>query len=269
MSTRKILILSDFSEVSTHLLTYGLQLAQYLKAQVWIQYVYYIPPSVAGEVFIPANALDSYEKDISDAFQQLKGTLPELKEKEVHFVVSQGDLIPVMNKLIDNKNIDLVIIGNQVGGFLTNILGSNAIKVIQQAHCPVLSVPDGITFKPFQRMVWATDLKETDKTMLNRLLDFASAFLAHIDAVHVSDKPVDASQLAQSMDLALKNISHLFYHIHATDVEKGLEQHIETHKNDLVVMMPRAHSFFDRIFQKSVSRRVAYQTKIPLLTIHE
>jgi nucleotide-binding universal stress UspA family protein len=271
MKTKKILILSDFSEVSHALLQYGLALAQQLNAQVWIQHTYYIPPNIAGEVFIPAEALEDYEKTIYQKFEFLKKELPALKAPEVQFVVSFGDLVPEMNKLIDKAQIDLAVIGKQGGGFVTNILGSNTIKIIQHAHCPVLSVPEGIAFQPYRRMVMAVDLKETQPSVIRQVADFAQVFRSRMDIVHVSEAPVavDVRQLSHMLDKALENVSHQFFHIHASEIDKAIERHVEGNSSDLLVLLPRKHSFFDSIFQKSISRQLAYQKKTPLLTIHE
>lgn len=270
MNTHKILILVDFSEVSTKLLEYGLALAQQLDARVWIQHTYYIPPNAAGEVFIPAEALEEYEKEIYQEFEALKQKLPALKHQNAHFEVSFGDLLPEMNKLIDREQINLVVIGNRGGGLITNILGSNTIKVIQHAHCPVLSVPEGISFEPFRRMAIAIDLKATRPEVIRHIAAFARDFRARVDIVHMSEAPVavDATQLTHTLDKALEEVAHQFFHVHTSDIEKGIEQHILGCNTDLLVLLPRAHSFFDSLFQKSISRQMAYQKKIPLLSIH-
>lgn len=269
MNIQKLLILSDFSETSTPLLMYGLALAQSLNARVWVQHAYFIPPNVAGEVFIPVDALEKYEKSIRKEFIKLKEEFPVLKEKDVPLVISYGNLVPEMNKFIGQEDIDLVVMGNQGGGFITNILGSNTIKVIQHAHCPVLSVPEGTEFHPFTRIALAVDLQETKPAVISHIVDFAQTFHAQVDIVHVSETPVHLKALTHALDVSLQNVTHAFYNVLSVDIEKGIEQHVEQYKNDLVVLLPRAHSFFDRLFQKSITRQVAYQKKVPLLTIHE
>lgn len=220
MNIKRLLILSDFSQVSMPLLNYGLALAQSLGAQVWVQHAYYIPPNVAGEVFIPVDAFEKYEKSIRREFTELKDKLPALQQ-DMPLVISYGDLVPEMNKLIDQQHIDLVVMGNQGGGFLTNILGSNTNKVIQHAHCPVLSVPEGVEFHPFRRIALAVDLQETKATVLEQISVFAQAFQAQVDIVHVSEQPVPIRELAHGLDVSLQNVAHAFYNVLSVDVEKA------------------------------------------------
>lgn len=268
MNTKKILILVDFSELSMSLLHYGLALSRHLGAEVWIQYVYYIPPNFAGEVYIPVDALDDYKKKVHKEFDKLKEEHGDLKE--ARFVMNYGDLLTEANKLIDREDIGLVVMGKKGEGFLTNILGSNTVKLIEHAHCPVLSVPEDISFQKFHHLAIAIDLKETSGDIFQYVESFAQAFSAKVDIVHVSEAPVaiDATKLKPVIEKAFSNVPHQFFHIHAVDVEKSIEKHVEGNNIDLLVLLPRAHSFFDSIFQKRITRQAAFQEKIPLLSIH-
>nr|WKN35675.1 universal stress protein [Tunicatimonas sp. TK19036] len=270
MRIKKVLVLTDFSEASIPLLNYGLSLAHYLHAQVWVQHTYYIPAVAASDMYVPVDLQAQCEENAHQKFNLIKKTLPALQEHNVRFVVSYGDLVTEMNKLIDQEQINLVVVGNQGSGFLTNILGSNTVKVIQHAHCPVLSVPAKAVFRPFRRLALAVDLKNTAIDPINLTSDIARAFNARVDLIHISDAPVpvDTEQMTKLLDSALDEIVHHFFHVHSADIEQGIERHLEGNNNDLIVLLPREHAFFDRVFQRSISQRIAYQNKIPLLTIH-
>jgi nucleotide-binding universal stress UspA family protein len=268
MKIDKLLILSDLDEVSLPLLRYGLALADHLGAEVWVQYVYHITAHVSGDMYISPNMLESYEKRVLQEYDGVKKEIPELAK--AHFVLSQGELVVEMNQLIDAEQIKLVLMGNRSSGFLTNILGSNANKVIQHSHCPVLSLPLEMDFEPFRKLAFALDLQETPKEAIAYIRDFASAFQSRVDIIHVSTAPVpvDVSQMVRLLDNKLEGVRHQFFHIKSEEVEEAIERHAEGNSIDLVVLLPRVHSFFDQLFQKSISRQAAYQKKTPLLTIH-
>jgi len=270
MKTDKILILSDFSNVSVPLLRYGLALADHLQAAVWIQYVYYIPANMTGEIYLSSESLKSYERSIRAHYKHLIKDLPELDRDDVNFVLSHGDLVEEMQKLVTQERIGLIVMGNRSGGFMTNILGSNANKVIQHAPCPVLSIPQEVDFQPFHKIALAIDLQKTSEEVVAFVTDFARSFNAQVDIVHISQAPVpvDVNQLAHTLDKKLEGLKHQFFHIHAAEVEEAIERHIEGNNTDLLVLLPRKHAFFDRLFQKSISRQAAYQKKTPLLTVH-
>ena len=268
MSLNRILILNDFSDASQKSVQYGLQLAQSLEASTWIQHVYYIPPDLAGQVEISQEALKNYEKNIYQQFDSLKSELGI--GEDTQFVVNRGDLIEEMNRLIDKETIDLVVVGNHGGGGWTNILGSNTVKIIQHAHCPVLSVPEAAIFKPFRQIAFAADLKETSPEVLIQLVNFAQTFQAHVDVIHVSDKTSrDSKEEFGMLEQMLHPVSHTFYYAWDKDIEEGILEHVQERQNDILVLVPRVHPFFDRLFQKSISQQMVYHSKLPLLSIHE
>lgn len=267
----KILILTDFGKLSKPLLNYGLALADFLDARVWVQYVYQITANVSGDMYISPVVLEGYEKEVQKKYAQLQEEIPALQKDTVQLSVSSGDLLIEANDLIDKEQIDLVVMGNRSEGFLTNILGSTANKMIQHAHCPVLTIPQQIDFKPFKKMALAVDLHKSDGEMLSFLARLARIFSARIDIIHISTAPVpvDVGKMMNTLEHAFENLTHQFFHIHASEIDEGIARHVEGNSIDLLMLMPRKHPFFDSLFQKSVSRQAAYQKKVPLLTLRQ
>ena len=69
--------------------------------------------------------------------------------------------------------------------------------------------------------------------------------------------------------LVLKNIKHSFETTKNDDVRAGLFEFAEKNSADMIAMMPRKHSLFEKIFKSSVTKKVAMGVKVPLLTFHE
>nr|WKN34591.1 universal stress protein [Tunicatimonas sp. TK19036] len=269
MEIQKILILIDLSEETPSLFTYGLQLAQAWNAEVWVQHIYYIPPDLAGEVFIPMDALKKYEHQAHKAFEQLKESANLSTDREPHFLISHGDFVVQANQLIDQEGIDLVMVGNRGGGYSANILGSHTLKAIYHIHGPVLSVPKEALFRPFHRIAFATDWHNHSPKALDQLIVLARHFKAHLDIIHVSQKHGKPMEEVSRQTYDLGEVSHTFYYLWVKEIEEGLQQHLVEHQNDLIVLVPHHHTFFDWLFQKSVTRQMAYHTQIPLLTLKE
>ncbi len=259
--------MTDFSEDAQHALAYGLQLAQLVRAQVWIQHVYYVPPDAVGEVSIARDALKNYEQQIYQEFETLRQKLNIAPEVEL--LVERGDLITRMNQLIDRERIDLVVVGNRGKGFLTNLLGSNTVKIIHHAHCSVLAVPEKAPFPPFQRLLFAADLQQLSSDVLTYINKFTQHFPAPVDIIHVYKKGDHDVESPKQLDKVFDLVPHTFHYVWTEDVEEGIQQHIEEHGNDLLMLVPRAHPLFDKLFQRSMSRKLAYHGQVPLLAIRD
>lgn len=148
MTIRKILLLLDLGEETTSLLAYGGSLARALGADMWLQHVYYLLPEMEEELFIPSEALQIYEQQLHEQLTSLQEQVAEQSGRTVQYEISFGELATEMNRLTAQERIDLVVMGNRGKDFSDNILGSNTLKVIHRATCPVLSVPGPLPFRP-------------------------------------------------------------------------------------------------------------------------
>jgi len=267
MEENRILCMIDFSEATPALLSYAARLASAYQAKLWVLHVYFVPSGYQGEVFIPKEALEGYEKQCREDFGKFKKG-DDLKDVDLHFEVRHGDLIEEANQLIAQKKISLLLAANRGGGLLVNILGSNTLKLIYHAQCPVLTVPPGLTFQPFRRPLMAIDGEETPRQQLVRFMKMLLPYKPVLDVIHIAGKRDRTFKEMNKKEYSFEGIPHTFYYLWENHVEDGLEHHMAEHANDLIIMIPRHHRFFDRLFQKSITRQVAFHTSVPLLTIH-
>lgn len=69
--------------------------------------------------------------------------------------------------------------------------------------------------------------------------------------------------------LAFKNLKHGFYMIKDDEVDEGIEDFLEDHPSDLLAMVARKRNLFERIFKASHTRKMSYETEIPLLVLQD
>ena len=60
-----------------------------------------------------------------------------------------------------------------------------------------------------------------------------------------------------------------YYDLQALDALIGIEQAIGEHDIDMLTIILKQRSLLDRIFHSSVSKRIAKQVAIPILTLHD
>ncbi len=267
MNIRKILILVDLSETTPSLLRYGVQLASSLSAHVWVQHVYYFPPDLAGDVLIPPDALERYEVQARKKLEDLKHSVASLIEKPLHTIVVRGDLAVQANRLIEQQHIDLAVIGNRGGGLSSNILGSNTLKIIYHLQCPVLSVPTQASFQPFRRIAFATDWQQTSPKHVDQLKSLVNSWKAHLDIIHVSADKKPSENVNELYHL--EDIPYTLHYLWDKDIEVGLQKYVAEQQTDLLILIPHQHSFFDRLFQRSITQQMVYHSHLPLLTLRE
>jgi K+-sensing histidine kinase KdpD len=106
---------------------------------------------------------------------------------------------------------------------------------------------------------------------LLRLIYFAEQYDCPLDILHVksdSDHYFNAEN-----NFFTKNKGKISYpNLHFIELEKGdvvqsINQYVEEKEVDLLVMAKHNRNFFDRLFHKSLSKKMAFHTKIPLLVL--
>lgn len=266
MRVQKILILLDLGEETAPLLAYGVSLAQSFGADLWLQHVYSLPPEMEGELFISTESLRTYEEQLHERLSTLQERVATQLGRPVQYDLRFGSLATEMNQLIEREPMNLVVMGNRGKNFSDTMLGSSTLRVIRHAIRPVLSVPRSLLFHPFRRIALATDWEETSLSTVTWLVGFAQQCQAHLDIIHFRHRE-EAVRGQLTLERAMSLVPHTFYSPRSHTIEKGIHRHVAQHRNDLIALIPRTHGFFERLFQKSVTKQMVYRTHMPLLTL--
>jgi nucleotide-binding universal stress UspA family protein len=170
------------------------------------------------------------------------------------------------------QEADMIVLGTTgASGAAEVLFGSNAASVVSKSLAPVLVIPRNSTFKNFTRIVYATDYNEPEFPSMLRLIYFVEQFDCRLDVVHVksdADKYFNAEN-----NFFKKNKEQISYpNIHFVELEKGdvlqsINNYVETEHVDLLVMAKHNRNFFDRLFHRSLSKKMAFHTQIPLLVL--
>jgi nucleotide-binding universal stress UspA family protein len=136
----KILVTTDFSEVSDHALDYALALARRYDARIYLTHVITPDPFQFAE---PQLAQATYEKVRQAAEEGITDILISGKLRGVphEVLMEEGNVWPTLDKLITEHEIDLVVVGTHGRGKVQKILiGSVAEEIFRQADTAVLTV---------------------------------------------------------------------------------------------------------------------------------
>ena len=60
-----------------------------------------------------------------------------------------------------------------------------------------------------------------------------------------------------------------FYSVTSVQIDAGIEVFIEDLAPDLVAVLHRHHSFFEKLWKASISKKIARHSQIPILSLSE
>jgi len=237
---------------------------------------YHVPiPHVdvgAGAIVQPL--MEGFEENLKQDFEELMNEIPELKETPHRNLIVHGFATDAILEMIEKENVDLVILGTKgASGVLENFIGSVTGAIIKDCKCPVIAVPENGSLSNISKIVLATDYRplEDENHLVEPLVKLANLYNADVDVFHVAqteDKDIKARESAV-LDHALEFTRHSFHISREQDVEKAILDYIKIENVDMIAVFPRHHSLVEKIFQTSISSKLAYHSKVPVLSLHE
>jgi nucleotide-binding universal stress UspA family protein len=141
----RILVPTDFSELSSVALEYGQALAERFGASLHVLHVIEDPfmlGATSSEIYVPdVPALRAAL--VTEAEAQLAGLLPDRVRDALHVTteVRVGHAAPIICDVARTSPCDLVVMGTHGRTGVAHLfLGSVAEKVVRMAPCPVLTI---------------------------------------------------------------------------------------------------------------------------------
>src|SRR6202140_3899038 len=161
ITLKNILFATDFSAASDAAAPIAIQIARRYGAKVYGVHVNRFDDYTAAAPNAWAALAEAAERESKEDAGRLNEQLQGI-EHEV--VVGEGKIWEVMSDLIEQKEIDLVVLGTRGRtGLGKALLGSVAEQILRQAACPVLTVGLHVTSQPekavrMHEILYATDL---------------------------------------------------------------------------------------------------------------
>lgn len=277
---KKILCPTDFSKAATNAASYACLIAERTGAALTLLHVVHLPLLAKTETALSANeVLGEHHKHAADKLHALARHLEETHPQgtlQIDYLVKHALLVDAVQDLAREQGYDLVVMGSTGGGNTLEeiLIGSHTEGVIEKVRCPVLTVPAKAVPAPFHRIVYASNYREEDSQALGEALAFADLFQAEVEVVHVSDADTGqpdsrASRFEQNLRQAFPGRQLAIHQVVHPDEVEGIKGYLTQKHADLLVIMKKRHGFFYNIFNQSFSEQLTYQSKLPLLIIHE
>lgn len=266
-----ILVPTDLSDLSKVAARYAVKMANKLDAQVTLLHVLTMRRPVRATLQARARLLE--KELIKTAEDGLAALTKELSKhahsKPIRSVAVRGATFhETVKKEARKLEADLIVMGTHgASGLKKVVLGSNTTTMIEVSPVPVLAVPEHAEFKSLRSVVYASDLRSLPKE-LKILIPYAEKFNATIHLVHVAPVKKNIAGLEEKMETAVQQGGYkkvVSIVLADNDVDDAIEQYVIVNKPDLLVMFTHDPTFYEKLFDRSFTRRMAFHSKVPLL----
>jgi len=270
---KNILLATDFSENATNAINYAIHLFGTEEVKYTLLNTY-VEPRTSTNVMVTFGEI--LKKESLEGLAKETKTLREKYEGLDLIQMSYyGVLSGVVNKMADEVKYDYAVLGTKGVSALENfIMGSNTLQVVKSVKLPLLVVPNSSVFDGLHRISFAADYEHLDHMhLLDPMVTLAKSHGAEVKIVNVSEeeKSADFAHAVEGFALhgIMDGVTHQFYTEVNSNVVDGLEKFNEEKDIELITMVARQHTFFDRLFHKSVTQEVSKLADVPMLVLHE
>jgi nucleotide-binding universal stress UspA family protein len=279
---KTILVLTDFSLNADFAAHYALKFAQKIKANLLLCNIYTVPYDDINPAPRAWPLVRQEEESIEDLGALLAGLKtaidtgdPNDYRPEINQYSQEGSVIDCINDIATKNNILMAIISTHDASFLTTLnTGNHTRDVIEKANFPVLVIPYQVRYKDYKTIAFASDMADTDLDVLKSLSSLAEysdsgIMITNVDNSHATEQE-EENTIKKFFDKEVYKNVHpkiLYKAIKSKNVSSSLRwlsQHIEI---DLMVLVRRKQTFFQKLLDGSIIEKMADHPAKPLLIV--
>ena len=274
---KKFLVPTDFSETSKNAARYAVELAQDDPETTIILYNTYYKLSPGSDGSLLTESDEDRKKVLNQALRNLEIELHEISTVRIEYVAEEGSsLVDSIERYVRYNGINFVIMGITGATKLEQVfIGSNALNMARQGICPVIIVPPNAKFKKIQNVMLLSDFKNVKSTtpvaQIKQILDSfkPNLHIVNVDSEHYIQLTEDYKRERDWMEKTFEDYKPEFYFIRLYDFLDATSNFTVDQNIDLIVTVPRKHSFLSGLYKTSHTKKLAYHSHIPVAAIHE
>ena len=273
---KRLLVPTDFSPCADNAINFAVEVAKVLSAEIVLLNVY----EHAGSTYTDYVGLDKEFRAtmMNEGLLKLKQLQKSMEETEgitVSVLQYEGSIKENIIKSAADINADIIIMGTLGNaGIKERLWGSSTAAVIGASKIPVVAVPIEYDDVLPDKILFTTNHFEGSPRILDPLFELAAINMAQVFVALFSSGTAESAagakelvEYGQELQKRYHDKSLVTEYLTGNDFENTIEQYI--HKNDikLLAMITYQRSFFERLFYPSMSKKMSYHTRIPLLVI--
>lgn len=272
-----ILIPVDFSEESIAAIHYAELLTPMINSRIHLVHV--IEDKNPLLFFVADKDKSKLERQIKEKLENIIQMVSFSTEMEVSYNVLYGNIIDTILKEAKELKTKLIIVGTTGSTDIRKkIIGSNALRIIREATCPVISIKSKESFKQINKILLPLDASKVTKQKVEIALQFAKYFNAKIELVSVetgnnflvSDsaimqlEEVSEKILEREIDCSIKLIksSHS-----SSKMAEAILQFGKEVEADIIMVMTQQESNFNQYNVGSVAKEIIHHANIPVYSV--
>lgn len=267
---KSVIVGTDFSKGSYVALEIAVDIANQLKTGIKLFWVRKERKLLSGE------QLEMTEHLAEEKLQQLCDQhQPKMVHGKIEWEVLCGKVASCIAEEARKEDSPMIVIGtNGASGFEKYWMGSTAVRIVQEAPCPTLTIREGYNFhKKLDNIVVPIRVNANSRQKVKPAAQMARIFGSKVFILGLLESAEDALTLRTY----LKQVEEFFanegieynccgrkYH----DYSKTVLDYAASINADLVVINTEQDRLIARLFLGTNAQQIVHNSQIPVLCIH-
>ncbi|MBR3939409.1 MAG: universal stress protein [Bacteroidales bacterium] len=270
MKQRTIIVGTDFSKGSYVALELAVDIANKIHADIQLMWI-------CREKMLYTDDQNNYVRNL--ATQKMDDLCekyqPQLNGTTITPIIMQGKVAPMLAAQAEKVKASMIVIGtNGASGFEKYWMGSTAVRIVQEATCPVLSIREGFNFhKSLERILVPLNMSTNSRQKLPVAVKMAKAFGSQINILGQYE---NTSQ-AQTVNIYIKqaetflqkqNIQYTTEIMQSKSLADDVLSYADTISADLIVISTEQDQVLSSLFIGTTAQQLVHHSLIPILSVH-
>ena len=208
-------------------------------------------------------------KQMCDQYQ------PQLTYGKIRWEICSGKVGAVIARQARHENAPLIVIGtNGASGFEKYWTGSTAVRIVQEAPVPVITVREGFDFhKDLERIVVPIRVNLNSRQKVPPAAALARLFGSEVHILGLIDSPDQAAQLRTYMVQTAEFLSSEGVKFKSTvkkysNYSDAVLSYAESINADLVVINTEQDRLISQFFLGTNAQQIVHNAQLPVLCVH-
>lgn len=267
---KPIVVGTDFSDGSYLALELAIDVANRMQTGIQLVWV------KREKKLFSDSQLGTMENLAKDKLQELCDRYqPCMRHGRMEWEIVSGKVSSALAHVAERTSALMIVIGtNGASGFEKYWMGSTAVRIVQDAPCPVLTIREGYDFhKQLERIVVPIRVNSRSRQKVPPASSMAKVFGSEVHLLGLLELKEEEGALrtyvSQSADyMEREGVSCKYLIREFSTYSETVLGYADEVKADLVVINTEQDRFISQLFLGTNAQQIVHKSQIPVLCIH-
>jgi nucleotide-binding universal stress UspA family protein len=267
-----ILVATDFSAAAHAATDYGLKLAEAFHARVVLATAWQQIPIPVSDTELVVSAPD-VSSMVQRRLQEEVSLLHADTNLPVGILPIKGPTAKAIIRAAEETKADIILAGMKSSGVAgRHFFGSTVTALARKTKIPLMVIPESVKYTKPECIALANDITSDESPqLLDSLQRIVHHFRSRLYVIRVlpewCEDRREAFPPSRHLDRILHTMQPVFKYPVDNNIVRALATFIDTHKVDILAMVPHPHPALERWLGASQTREMIFQARIPLLIL--